>query len=244
VTASLLPVLATETAVLVIGWRPLDNPAYYSLTGPHARVAERFGRAARYLPDVAPFAALPPESDRADWADLAGLVGARGVAVLAATDAEPPRPWEILTRIPAVQLVGPLVAGEPEPSALRLGPADAPEMLDLVRRTRPGPFGPRTVELGTYLGLRREGALVAMAGERMRPGDWSELSAVCTDPGFRGQGLAASLVRALVAEIRQRGELPFLHVATDNHGAIRLYEALGFRLHRETTFLAIRAPGA
>jgi predicted GNAT family acetyltransferase len=123
-----------------------------------------------------------------------------------------------------------------------LGDNDVPEMLDLVARTRPGPFLPRTVELGRYLGIRRGGALVAMAGERLHPPGWSEISAVCTDPAHRGQGLASRLVRAVVALIRERGELPFLHAAADNTNALRLYESMGFRLRCTSTFEVVRAP--
>ena len=102
-----------------------------------------------------------------------------------------------------------------DPEAVRLGPADVPEMLDLVARTQPGPFLPRTITSGTYLGIRRGGALVAMAGERMRPPGWGEISAVCTDPAHRGQGLAGRLVRAVGAVVRERGDVPFLHAAAD-----------------------------
>ncbi|WP_442874812.1 GNAT family N-acetyltransferase [Amycolatopsis sp. NBC_00345] len=129
-------------------------------------------------------------------------------------------------------------------AVVRLGEADVPEMLDLVARAQPGPFLPRTVFLGTYLGIRHEGALVAMAGERLHPPGWTEISAVCTDPAFRGRGLAARLVRAVGAGIRARGETPFLHAAASNVNAIRLYESLGFRLRREMIFSALQVPGS
>ena len=93
-----------------------------------------------------------------------------------------------------------------------------------------------------YLGIRREGALVAMAGRRLRPPGWTEISAVCTDEAFRGRGLATRLVLAVAAGIRARGETPFMHAAASNTGAIRLYESLGFRLRRTATFLAVRVP--
>jgi predicted GNAT family acetyltransferase len=115
-------------------------------------------------------------------------------------------------------------------------------MLDLVARTRPGPFLPHTIELGGYLGIRRSGALVAMAGERLLPPDWSEISAVCTDPAFRGQGLATRLTLAVANAITDRGDMPFLHAAADNISAIRLYESLGFRLRRQATFVVMRVP--
>ncbi|GMA85333.1 hypothetical protein GCM10025868_05830 [Angustibacter aerolatus] len=134
------------------------------------------------------------------------------------------------------------MAAAPDPDAVRLTAADVPEMLALVERTRPGPFLPRTIEMGTYLGVRREGRLVAMAGERLHPPGWTEISAVCTDESARGQGLATRLVLAVAHGIRERGETPFLHAAGDNTNAIRLYESLGFRLRRRTTFQVARVP--
>jgi predicted GNAT family acetyltransferase len=133
------------------------------------------------------------------------------------------------------------LAPAPDPEAVVLGAADVPEMLDLVTRTRPGPFLQRTIALGTYLGVRRGEALVAMAGERMRPPGWTEISAVCTDPAHRGQGLAERLVRAVAVGIRARGDVPFLHAAADNHAGIRLYARLGFSHRRDILFGAFRA---
>jgi predicted GNAT family acetyltransferase len=115
-------------------------------------------------------------------------------------------------------------------------------MLDLVARTRPGPFGSRTVEMGTYLGFVEDGVLVAMAGERLHPPGYTEISAVCTDADHRGRGLATRLVLAVAAGIRARGEVPFLHAAADNTTAIRLYEHLGFRLRARPDFVALTVP--
>jgi predicted GNAT family acetyltransferase len=153
-----------------------------------------------------------------------------------------PDGWDVAWTIAGVQLVDDGIAAEPDDEAVRLTAADVPEMLALVERTEPGPFLPRTIELGTYLGIRRGGALVAMAGERLHPPGWTEIRAVCTDPAVRGQGLAARLVRAVAAGIRDRGETPFLHAAASNTNAIRLYESLGFRLRRALTFFAARIP--
>jgi ribosomal protein S18 acetylase RimI-like enzyme len=224
--------------------RVLDNPVYASLTGPHAGFAERKGRAVRYPTDVTPFLALPDDADATDWADLAVLAGPGAVVGLATGALSPPDGWEVVMRVEGVQLVGEDVAGVPDGTLVRLGAADVPEMLDLVARTKPGPFLPRTVELGTYLGIRHEGVLIAMAGERLHPPGWTEISAVCTDPTHRGQGLATRLVHALVADIRGRGETPLLHAAADNTDAIRLYTSLGFRLRQAPTFLAVRVPAA
>ncbi|MFF0833358.1 MULTISPECIES: GNAT family N-acetyltransferase [unclassified Streptomyces] len=220
----------------------LDNPALASLTGPHAHFAERRGRVLRYPLDVSPWLALPDDPDADDWADLAALAGPGAEVPLSGYIGEVPDGWEVTFRTEGVQLVDDGLAAAPDPEAVRLGPRDVPEMLDLVRRTRPGPFLARTVELGTYLGIRREGALVAMAGERLRPPGWTEISAVCTDPAHRGEGLAGRLIGAVAHGVRERGETPFLHASARNTDALRLYEALGFRLRRGTAFLAARVP--
>ena len=222
---------------------PLDNPARAALLGPQAHLAERCGAVLRYAADISPFAGLPDEPGPDDWSDLAKLIGAGGVAATAGVPAVPPPGWQVLMNVDAVQLTGELVAAAPDVEAIPLGAADVPEMLDLVARTRPGPFLPRTIELGGYLGIRRDGALVAMAGERLRPPGWSEISAVCTDPAFRGTGLATRLTLAVAAAITARGDQPFLHAASDNVTALKLYASLGFRLRRPATFVAVRAPG-
>ncbi|MEV0775363.1 GNAT family N-acetyltransferase [Streptomyces sp. NPDC050433] len=229
-------------------YHPLDNPVLAGLTGPHAHFAERRGRVLAYRPEVSTWLALPDEPDAADWADAAALVGADGTATLAGANVLPPADWEVTFRVDGVQLihepVEPAASVDvvPDEEAVLLGAADVPEMLDLVERTRPGPFRPRTIELGTYLGVRRGGELVAMAGERMHPPGWTEISAVCTAPEFRGQGLGARLVLAVAEGIRARGERPFIQAAVDNENAVRLYEALGFRLRRRIPFVGIRVP--
>lgn len=123
--------------------------------------------------------------------------------------------------------------------AIPLGAEDVPEMLELVAQTEPGPFLRRTIELGDYLGIRRDGLLVAMAGERFHVDGWTEISAVCTKPDHRGQGLASRLVGALIASIRRRSERAFLHVMSTNTGAIRLYEELGFRVRQTATLTGV-----
>ena len=220
----------------------LDNPAYHALLGPHARLAQRRGNALRYPADVAPFVGLPAEPGPDDWAALATLTGRSGIAATAGVPADPPDVWRVLTIIDGVQLTGDGVVGASDPEAITLDSADVPEMLDLVARTQPGPFLRRTIEFGGYLGIRRGGTLVAMAGERLRPPGWTEISAVCTDPEFRGLGLAARLTLAVTAAIRARGDAPFLHVMASNGTAIRLHESLGFQFRRGASFVVARAP--
>ena len=121
-----------------------------------------------------------------------------------------------------------------------LTPADVPAMLHLVELTKPGPFSAGAIELGSYLGIRYAGKLIAMAGERMRFDGFTEISAVCTHPGYRGCGYASSLVRALVRQIITRGETPFLHLYSDNTIAAALYTKLGFALQRRLIVTVLR----
>ncbi|OLR93106.1 GNAT family N-acetyltransferase [Actinokineospora bangkokensis] len=216
----------------------LDNAAWASLTGPHAHLAERRGSVVRYPVDMSPFAGVAPGTTTFD--DVAALFGPGAEAHLPALVARPA--WDITFHVPGVQLVDDGVAGAIDAEAVVLGTGDVAEMTALVERTKPGPFLPRTVEMGTYVGIRREGRLVAMAGERLHPPGWTEISAVCTDAGFRGQGLATRLIRHVVAGIRARGERPMLHTGAENVNAIRLYEQLGFRLRRQVDFTSYRVP--
>jgi ribosomal protein S18 acetylase RimI-like enzyme len=209
---------------------PLDNPGWHALTGPHREFAETVdGLAARYQPEVGAFCALPDEVSTDSWDALRMLVGpGSGAVIFRRVEVTPPEGWSVLTRMTTRQMLGP----EEEPSDDKfdlLGAQDVPAMLELVALTRPGPFFARTHELGAYLGHRDDsGALVAMAGERMRCGGRTEISAVCTNPSHRGQGLASRLVRAVGAHATARGELPMLHVLDENTSAISVYEALGY----------------
>ncbi|MGW2278464.1 GNAT family N-acetyltransferase [Streptomyces sp. NPDC001770] len=220
----------------------LDNAAWAALTGPHRRFAEIVGSAARYQTDVAPFVALRDSSDPRAWDDLAELIGPGAQTAVTGISSVPDH-WETVEEAGGVQLVADTLVTRSDPEAVRLTTADVPEMLDLVGRNRPGPFLPRTIELGAYWGIRRGGRLVAMAGERLRPPGHTEISAVCTDAEHRGEGLATRLVRHVADGIRDRGDIPFLHAAATNENAIRLYLSIGFALRRRNLFAVVRVPG-
>jgi ribosomal protein S18 acetylase RimI-like enzyme len=214
----------------------LDNPAWGALTGAQARFADRHGRAARYQTDVSLFYAFADTDDPQAWEDMTALVPPGGEFFVGVGPDTTPTGWELIRKGEAIQLTGDNVYATADPEAVLMTSADVPEMTDLVRRTEPGPFLPRTVELGTYVGIRRNGALVALAGERMHPPGWTEISAVCTDPAYRGHGLATRLVETIIAGIRGRGEVPFLHTQATNSAALSLYDKMGFTVRRPATF--------
>ncbi|MCX4097585.1 GNAT family N-acetyltransferase [Nocardia sp. alder85J] len=231
-----------EAAELGAAAHPLDDPVRESLRGEHRRFAQWVGRIGRYDPEVARFVGHPPQLDNQDWADLATLLGPGGGTGLRGYGHVPPPGWEVLREIDSVQMDGSALRVAPDPEVIALTTADVPEILDLIARTEPGPFTPRTLEMGSYLGLRVDGRLVAMAGERLRPRGWTEISAVCTDAEFRGRGLAGRLVRTVGAVIRERGDTPFLHAVAHNTTAISLYRTLGFTLRKRSKLTFVQAP--
>lgn len=222
--------------------RVLADPVNASLSGPHARFRQVSGGIVRYRPDVSVFFGHPRELTEQDYADVAQLAGADGIALLRDRATPLPAGWAVIETIGLVQYDGSTVDTAPEPEAVRLTAADVPEMTALVERTKPGPFLPRTIELGTYLGIRdADGALIAMAGERMHPAGWTEISAVCTAPEARGRGLASRLIRAVGHGIRERGDVPFLHTSDDNP-AQKLYDAMGFHHTSTVPLEVVRVP--
>lgn len=218
----------------------LDQAGWNSLNGPHAHFAEVNGLARRYPVDISPFNAVVDVSNPEAWEDLRELIGETGVAIVVSKSVNEPRGWRIVEKFPGIQMTGENVVGVHDSELIPLTHADVPEMLELIARTEPGPFLPRTIELEGYLGIRQEGRLVAMAGRRLNPPGWVEISAVCTDAEFRGRGYAARLVKAVAAGIQDDGMKPFLHTGANNLNAIRLYEKLGFKIRIEPEFTILQ----
>jgi len=217
----------------------LDNAVWHSMAGEHRELCTFHSGAARYHWEITPFAGMADPTDPRCWADFGELLEGHSAVLIIDPDLVPPG-WEVTRYGRGAQMLGTDLAHAPEPDAVRLGAEDVEEMLALVARARPGPFLPRTVEMGNYIGIRRGGGLIAMAGERLHPTGWTEISAVCTDQAHRGSGMATRLVRAVAAGVRARGEEPFLHVAEDNLNAIRLYESLGFHRRRRVDFTGVK----
>jgi predicted GNAT family acetyltransferase len=223
----------------------LDRPVWHSLTTCHMSLSEGGALAKRYKPDINLFASTEydqPES----LAALSALVSSgERVFVLQVPEIAIPSDLRAAKIAKGVQMVAthPI---HPEPTnedILTLTDADAAEMLALATLTEPGPFLARTHVMGAFTGIRINGQLVAMAGERMRMPGYTEVSGVCTHPDFRGRGLARILSAVVAEKIQARGEQAFLHAWKANRPAISLYEQLGFRLRDEVNVAVLERDG-
>jgi ribosomal protein S18 acetylase RimI-like enzyme len=223
----------------------LDNVIWQALTTRQVQFAECFGRARRFVREVTSLTAVAEESPEG-YAALAGLVGAGGTAALFLDgEYEPRSGWELVGGAPLLEMVcenGNLHQYQLDsvPEIIPLGAQEAAEMAELAALTKPGPFGLRTHELGKYVGIRCDGNLVAMAGERLKVPGYTEVSAVCTHPEHIGKGYARVLMTEVMRGIRERGEIPFLHVRKDNSRAVAIYERLGFRTRSTPHYTLLR----
>lgn len=221
----------------------LDRPIWHALATRHQPFAHGTDLARRYDPQFSPFAASRDDAP-ASLAALAALVPQSGLLVMLQAGAAPvPAGCEAALADQGVQmLLGTLRSRALKHAAVDLGDADAADMLALASLTRPGPFLPRTHRLGRFVGIRVDGRLAAMAGERLQVHGHTEVSAVCTHPDFRGQGMAAQLSSLVAERILARGERPFIHAFASNRQAIRLYEQLGFVKRCDMAVLALQRP--
>lgn len=229
----------------------LTNPAWHGLTTAQASVAEvsSTGSAARYPRRMSPFCAIEASTPQS-WDGLLEVVGVGRVAVFARVGdlGWTPPDWtqvfhEIGTQYVCVDPPSLAAVGADDLDLVDLGETDSAEMLDLTALTQPGPFLPRTHEMGHYIGVRVDGVLVAMAGERVRADSFSEISAVCVHPDARRQGLAAKLTTVLAHEIRGQGKTAILHVRDGNDAAHAVYRGIGFEPKSDMAFSAWRHNG-
>jgi GNAT superfamily N-acetyltransferase len=214
----------------------LDNITWFTLTGPHACYASGAKDARRYATGFSPIIGFA-DPLHPDFDTLADYCQVDERLYCPKWKGETPAGWCIHIEKVLFRMVWDeaMPAADEFPDAIRLGPQHAAEALELALLTNPGPFGPRTIELGEYYGWFEDGRLAAMAGERMHAGTLREISGICTHPEFRGRGLARRLTLKLIHRAMRRGETPFLHVLGNNPDARRLYRKMGFRDYRETT---------
>jgi ribosomal protein S18 acetylase RimI-like enzyme len=213
----------------------LDNIAWHTLSGPQAGYSVGTSEARRYAPGFSPIVGFS-DNENPDFDALLPFCSP-GESFYCDGWSTPVRSgWRIDTESTMYKMVldADLPAIDGAPEAVRLGAEHAAQALALAQLTKPGPFGLRTIELGEYFGLFEGERLIAMAGERMFAGGFREISGVCTDPDFQGQGLARRLMIKLIRRQMARDETPFLHVMRGNSGALRVYQRMGFTIYRES----------
>jgi GNAT superfamily N-acetyltransferase len=212
-----------------------DNIVWHSLTGPHKKFSVGTDYVRRFAPGFSPIIGFAnPQSPKLDALVSHCDIGEH--LYCSTWSGPPPRGWQIEQESTMFRMVweGPTPATDEASEGVQLGPQHVPQVLELAALTRPGPFGPRTIELGDYFGFFEGGRLIAMAGERLRAGSFCEISGVCTHPNFQRRGLARRLMTQLIRRQVQRNETPFLHVIHDNALAHGLYQRMGFRKSHET----------
>ncbi len=218
---------------------PLDAPIWCSLATHQSDLAQGDQFARRYPAHTAPFAAMADTSPKS-YASLATIIPKGGQVALFTTEKlEPPSEFFVVARNTIEQMI--MVSPQPKRTSASyevMAGHDAEEMTSLVQKTNPGPFSKNTPDLGTFIGIREKGNLIALAGERMRLPHFTEVSTICVHPDHRRLGHAQGLIVALVEQINERNETPFLHVLSSNSVAISLYEKLGFSI-RSTLFLCV-----
>ncbi len=220
---------------------PLNNPIWHALNTVQRNFAEGDGAAKRFPPAVTTLAGLREQTPEC-FAALAQLLNANETAALFLDEVpEEPESLEVVEVGPLLQMIHDGSKQTIEPvDYVGLNDNDIPAMMELAELTKPGPFGTRTRELGSFFGIHVGDRLAAMTGERLHLDGYTEVTAVCTHPDFAGRGYARALVKIMMDEIRKRGDVPFLHVRPNNLRAVGLYEKLGFKATKTNHLVVVR----
>ncbi len=221
---------------------PPDNPVWQALSSrqAHFNIGSNF---LRFFPaDVSPFVAMQHWDERDLPLLMQHLPANRSFSVMIARPVQLPDNLEIVFTCPLFQMccIKLLPSFNPALNIHTLGYEDVNLMLELTNKTKPGPFLERTIEMGRYYGVFDNGVLVSMAGERLRLDGFTEISAICTDPEHLGKGYASVLTSQVAQTILAEGNIPFLHVKTDNVRAIEVYRRVGFEIRTEVYFAIFR----
>lgn len=217
----------------------LDNPAWYALTTGNSNLANGNGQVKFFAGDIGPFVGFE-ENTTENFEQLYQLTDPDRFSVFISP--EPVKiygSWKAVNYIPCLQMIYNGSMAEINADILNLTNEDVPQMLALTQLTNPGPFLQRTIEFGHYQGIFHGDKLIAMAGQRMNPLPYAEISAVCTHPDHTGKGYARQLLLSQTNRIKAEGNIPFLHVREDNHNAIKVYESIGFVKRASLHFYAL-----
>jgi ribosomal protein S18 acetylase RimI-like enzyme len=220
----------------------LNNPVFHALVSGDQRLGFGSDKAKFFDESVSPFAGFEEAYDKG-FEDLYELLPP-GRVILYATpqNVKQHEGWELLDAVKGLQLIfgSGNHAGQKSFNLIPLQEKHIEQMMQLAALTKPGPFGPRTIDFGHYFGVFEKEKLVAMAGQRLHVQQFTEISAVCTHPDYLGKGYASALVQHLVHLIKQQGQTPFLHVREDNRRAIEIYQRLGFEISGPMNFYVLK----
>lgn len=222
---------------------PLDNPIWNALVSGNAHLSVGTERVKFFDTGVSPFAAVPENSNKYLEELYNESNEGRVVLLWSKEKLAFSKQWQLLDWLPGLQMVcaaRPVQQLSPSIELIKLSAADIPQMLELTKLTRPGPFNTRTIEFGNYEGIFDGDKLVAMTGRRMHCYDYIEISAVCTHPGYLGKGYAKQLLLSQAIQIFDDGCTPFLHVRSDNERAIGVYHSLGFEKRLDVFFYVLK----
>ncbi|MES2809050.1 MAG: GNAT family N-acetyltransferase [Bacteroidota bacterium] len=218
----------------------LDNPAFNALSTGNAKLANGTAQVKYFHKEVSPFIGFDENTDQHFQLLYNQIPHDWPVGFISPTPRDIPQPWKIIFYAPCYQMVykGDVKAID-ERILVELTARHIPQMIALTKLTNPGPFKQRTIEFGHYRGIFDGDNLVAMAGQRMNPLPYAEISAVCTHTDHTGKGYAKQLMQQQINRIISEGNTPFLHVRCDNPHATRIYESMGFEIRREMHFYII-----
>jgi ribosomal protein S18 acetylase RimI-like enzyme len=223
----------------------LDNPIWNAMISHNSHLAQGNDQAKFFPENLSPFVGLATLADEG-YQQLYNLLSFEQTAVLiSGYKYNFPSNWtvilsDVLFQMTAENLIYRKNKGHEHQEIVFLTTEHVPQMISLTQLANPGPFSERTIEFGHYVGIFKSGELVAMAGKRMHPGNYTEISAVCTHPDHLGNGYGSRLITFVADRIKQEGNTPFLHVRPNNINAISLYKALGFTIRREMNLDVIK----
>ncbi|WP_214073027.1 GNAT family N-acetyltransferase [Mucilaginibacter sp. dw_454] len=219
----------------------LDNPVFNGLSTGNKNLGNGNAQIKYFSKEVAPFVAVK-NATADEFQELYDLLPHDGPSVFVwPAKITIPAPWQTLDIIPGYQMtyIADNIAVD-HSSLVVLTDEHVSQMLELTKLTNPGPFAPRTIDFGHYRGIFDDDKLVAMAGQRMNPLPYAEVSAVCTHPDYVGKGYARQLMGFQINRIKAEGNIPFLHVRADNTRAIEIYHKMGFETRSEMNFYIIK----
>ncbi len=224
----------------------LKNPVYHGLASGDQHLSLGTEKVKFFDENVSPFAGIEDGYEKGFDELHQMLTPGRNILHATPENIELPKGWQLLQKVQGVQMMFDTTFGLPVPGHLNIVPlhhGHIAQMVALATLTKPGPFGTRTIDFGHYFGIFDKEHLVAMTGQRLHVHQFTEVSAVCTHPDHLGKGYGAALVQQEVQLILQQGQTPFLHVRSDNHRAITLYERLGFKICGNMNFYFMKRVG-